>query len=65
MINETSTILNKYIPVLPKTSEIKILLDQLIIYKNNNDQMMEILRQINSIFQYNREESDNNIEHLT
>ena len=65
MINETSTILNKYIPVLHKTSEISILLDQLIICKNNNDQVLEILRQINSIFQYNREESDNNIEQLT
>ena len=65
MINETSTLLNKYIPVLPKTSEIKILLNQLISYKNDNEKLLEILGQINSIFQYNREESDSNIEQLT
>ena len=65
MINEASSLLNKYIPILPKTSEIKILLSQLINYKDNNDQMLEILKQINSILQYNREESDNNIEQLT
>ena len=65
MINETSTILNKYIPILPKSSEIKILFNQLITYKNNNDQILEILKQINSIIQYNREESDSNIEQLT
>ena len=65
MINETSTILNKYIPISPKTSEIKILLNQLITDKNNNEQILEILRQINSILHNNREESDNNIEQLT
>ena len=65
MINETSSVLNKYLPVLPKTYEIKILLNQLIVFKNDNEQIIEILKQINSILQYNREESVNNIEQLT
>jgi hypothetical protein len=65
MINETSSILNKYFPVLPKTYEIKILFNQLIAFKNDNEQLIEIIKQINSILQYNREESVNNIEQLT
>lgn len=51
MNNETSTILNKYIPIWPKTLEIKILSNQLIKSNNNFDQMVEYLRQINSILQ--------------
>ena len=58
MINETSTILNNnYFSPLQKTPEIKILLTQIITYKNDNDKMLEILIQINTILQYNREES--------
>ena len=35
MINETSTILNNnYFALLPKSPEIKILLNQIITYKN-------------------------------
>jgi hypothetical protein len=64
MINETSTLLNNYLPLLPKTSEIKILLNQLIIHKDDNDQIIEILRQISSILQYNREEIVNIVEQL-
>ena len=66
MINETSTILNNnYFSPLQKTPEIKILLTQIITYKNDNDKMLEILIQINTILQYNREESVKNIEQLT
>ena len=65
MINETSTLLNNYFPLLPKTSEIKILLNQLIIHKDDNDQIIEILRQISSILQYNREEIVNIVEQIT
>ena len=58
MINETSTILNKnFFSPLQKTPEIKILLSQIITYKNDNDKMIEVLIQINTILQYNREES--------
>ena len=66
MINETSTILNNnFFALLPKSPEIKILLNQIITYKNDNDKMLEVLRQINTILQYNREESVKNIEQLT
>ena len=66
MINETSTILNNnYFALLPKSPEIKILLNQIITYKNDNDKMLEVLKQINTILQYNREESVKNIEQLT
>ena len=66
MINETSTILNNnFFSPLQKTPEIKILLSQIITYKNDNDKMIEVLIQINTILQYNREESVKNIEQLT
>ena len=65
MINEGSTLLNNYFTFLPKISEIKILLNQLIIYRNDSDQIVEILRQLSSILQYNHEESANIIEQLT
>ena len=54
----------KYNQDIPKTNEIKIPLNKIIEYKNDNDKILENIRQINTILQYNREDSINNIKEI-
>ena len=49
---------------IPKTNEIKIYLNKIIEHKNDNDKILENIRQINTILQYNREGSINNIREI-
>ena len=54
----------KYNQDMAKTNEIKIPLNKIIESKNDNDKILENIRQINTILQYNREDSINNIREL-
>ena len=64
MINETSSLRKDLLINTHKTVEINTLLNQIITYKNDNDKMLENLRQINTILQNNRENSVKNIDVL-